>query len=319
MRGGSADIIFSDEKDAGTDWAGCHVRYLSSRSELNFKFNTIHPLEKIREVDSTRIDALRSADARDVLFSVQSARKDDVVFVIVDGDIPSLAINGDQRPTPNAQRPTPRQRPNLNSTMMTDHDVTAASPKNPSARSAEEGGTIVNTDVSGLGSPRKRTRDDVAADDNEGTAKNPNTDSVVTAKKSKHDDDGGDSFRGDDGKKIASAVEGATNAQNKKDCKNEVKDGDVAADDASDNESVEEDEKSDSSILPQQPSTILIRGVTGIDAVDFPVSNLRNHLICPLCKGYFRDPYTVADCLHSFCRSCLILTFRLGHRRCPTW
>ncbi|KAL3793990.1 hypothetical protein ACHAW5_008165 [Stephanodiscus triporus] len=47
---------------------------------------------------------------------------------------------------------------------------------------------------------------------------------------------------------------------------------------------------------------------------------------CPKCKleletgikGYFRDPYTVADCLHTFCRSCLILFFRQGMRCCPT-
>lgn len=52
--------------------------------------------------------------------------------------------------------------------------------------------------------------------------------------------------------------------------------------------------------------------------VDFPLSNLRPHLICSLCRGYFRDPYTVADCLHTFCRSCLILFFRQGMRCCPT-
>jgi hypothetical protein len=54
-------------------------------------------------------------------------------------------------------------------------------------------------------------------------------------------------------------------------------------------------------------------------SIDFPLSNLRPHLICSLCEGYFRDPYTVADCLHTFCRSCLILFFRQGMRCCPTW
>lgn len=85
----------------------------------------------------------------------------------------------------------------------------------------------------------------------------------------------------------------------------------------SDDDDDEEDDESEKK-PPKQPS-ILIRGPGGVDAVDFPLSNIKDHLICPLCKGYFRDPYTVADCLHSFCRSCLILTFRLGHRRCPTW
>ncbi|KAL3809421.1 hypothetical protein ACHAXA_005522 [Cyclostephanos tholiformis] len=54
------------------------------------------------------------------------------------------------------------------------------------------------------------------------------------------------------------------------------------------------------------------------NSIDFPLSNLKPHLICSLCEGYFRDPYTVADCLHTFCRSCLILFFRQGMRCCPT-
>lgn len=55
------------------------------------------------------------------------------------------------------------------------------------------------------------------------------------------------------------------------------------------------------------------------DSIDFPLSAIANHLICQLCQGYFRDPYTTQDCLHSFCRSCLIVHFRVGHRKCPTW
>lgn len=70
----------------------------------------------------------------------------------------------------------------------------------------------------------------------------------------------------------------------------------------------------------EQPSPRILPGPTlDGDSIDFPLSAITNHLICPLCRGYFRDPYTVADCLHSFCRSCLIVHFRVGHRRCPTW
>lgn len=70
----------------------------------------------------------------------------------------------------------------------------------------------------------------------------------------------------------------------------------------------------------EQPSSRILPGPTlDGDSIDFPLSAITNHLICPLCRGYFRDPYTVADCLHSFCRSCLIVHFRVGHRRCPTW
>lgn len=82
-------------------------------------------------------------------------------------------------------------------------------------------------------------------------------------------------------------------------------DGDYAADD-------DDDVKRGSA-----PGDLATRRIG--NSIDFPLSNLRPHLICSLCKGYFRDPYTVADCLHTFCRSCLILFFRQGMRCCPTW
>lgn len=70
----------------------------------------------------------------------------------------------------------------------------------------------------------------------------------------------------------------------------------------------------------QQPLPRILPGPT-IDgeSIDFPLSAIAKHLTCPLCEGYFRDVYTVAECLHSFCRSCLVIQFRAGHRKCPTW
>ena len=54
-------------------------------------------------------------------------------------------------------------------------------------------------------------------------------------------------------------------------------------------------------------------------SVDFPVSNLHDHLVCKLCTGYFRDAHTLVDCLHTYCKSCLILFFQQkGLRCCPT-
>lgn len=81
------------------------------------------------------------------------------------------------------------------------------------------------------------------------------------------------------------------------------------------NNNEDDDEYSDSRKLQPNPSIPRRIG----NSIDFPLTNLRPHLICSLCKGYFRDPYTVADCLHTFCRSCLILFFRQGMRCCPTW
>eukprot|EP01082_Thalassiosira_pseudonana_P000320 g126.t1 g126 contig1:300827-302255(-) len=100
-------------------------------------------------------------------------------------------------------------------------------------------------------------------------------------------------------------------------------DGDGAAD-ASDRDGDNNDDDEQSTNSKEEPidkearpSSIILR-TAGASFVDFPVSNLRDHLICSLCKGYFRDPYTVADCLHSFCRSCLIAQFTVGRHRCPT-
>ncbi|XP_012232753.1 protein suppressor 2 of zeste-like [Linepithema humile] len=41
------------------------------------------------------------------------------------------------------------------------------------------------------------------------------------------------------------------------------------------------------------------------------------HLICPLCRGYLIDATTVVECLHSFCRSCILKHLRnVAH--CPS-
>ena len=54
------------------------------------------------------------------------------------------------------------------------------------------------------------------------------------------------------------------------------------------------------------------------DHVEFPLSNLTEHLMCKLCGGYYRDCHTIVDCLHSFCRSCLTLFLKKGQKHCPT-
>ncbi|KDO25499.1 hypothetical protein SPRG_20626 [Saprolegnia parasitica CBS 223.65] len=44
---------------------------------------------------------------------------------------------------------------------------------------------------------------------------------------------------------------------------------------------------------------------------------LHAHLVCSLCYGYFRDVHTLSECLHSFCKSCLLRHLHGGSRRCP--
>ena len=46
---------------------------------------------------------------------------------------------------------------------------------------------------------------------------------------------------------------------------------------------------------------------------------LLNLLKCPLCKGYYRTPYTINECMHTFCRSCIFKYFGYSNQReqCP--
>ena len=41
-------------------------------------------------------------------------------------------------------------------------------------------------------------------------------------------------------------------------------------------------------------------------------------MICELCFGYYREPYTITKCLHTFCKSCLFYSFVCGKYSCPT-
>ena len=50
------------------------------------------------------------------------------------------------------------------------------------------------------------------------------------------------------------------------------------------------------------------------------VEALNRHLVCGLCDGYFRDAHTIQECLHTFCKPCLLMEFaRLakGAKSCP--
>ena len=46
------------------------------------------------------------------------------------------------------------------------------------------------------------------------------------------------------------------------------------------------------------------------DRVDIDQHEIvKSHLICPLCQGYFYDATTIADCLHTFCKPCIVKGF----------
>lgn len=52
------------------------------------------------------------------------------------------------------------------------------------------------------------------------------------------------------------------------------------------------------------------------------VAELNEFLTCPLCNGYFREAHTIPECLHSFCKACILKNFtennQKGHVVCPT-
>lgn len=52
--------------------------------------------------------------------------------------------------------------------------------------------------------------------------------------------------------------------------------------------------------------------------VDFNLSSLVPHFTCPICSGIYKDPVTITECLHSFCKSCLYSYFATGKEHCPT-
>lgn len=52
------------------------------------------------------------------------------------------------------------------------------------------------------------------------------------------------------------------------------------------------------------------------NCVEFKAGDLHGHLICSLCGGFFLDPYTVVECLHTFCRSCL-MKHLMTSQQCP--
>uniref|UniRef100_A0A7S3K0S2 RING-type domain-containing protein n=1 Tax=Aureoumbra lagunensis TaxID=44058 RepID=A0A7S3K0S2_9STRA len=51
--------------------------------------------------------------------------------------------------------------------------------------------------------------------------------------------------------------------------------------------------------------------------ISFRAADVNAHLVCRLCEGYFRDAHTITECLHTFCKQCLITYLRSGKGVCP--
>lgn len=52
--------------------------------------------------------------------------------------------------------------------------------------------------------------------------------------------------------------------------------------------------------------------------INIKSSILNEHFQCGICQGYIIDATTITDCLHSFCKSCIITFINNIDHRCPT-
>ncbi|CAJ0562196.1 unnamed protein product, partial [Mesorhabditis spiculigera] len=63
----------------------------------------------------------------------------------------------------------------------------------------------------------------------------------------------------------------------------------------------------------------------GFDAKEYktsyflPLTKLNDHITCQICKGYLIDATTVIECLHTFCKSCLLKHFEDKDNNCPQY
>lgn len=52
------------------------------------------------------------------------------------------------------------------------------------------------------------------------------------------------------------------------------------------------------------------------------IARLNEHLLCKICDGYYREAHTISECLHTFCKVCLLREFHeqrgRGAKSCPT-
>ncbi|KAJ8611990.1 hypothetical protein CTAYLR_004403 [Chrysophaeum taylorii] len=51
--------------------------------------------------------------------------------------------------------------------------------------------------------------------------------------------------------------------------------------------------------------------------IKFKARDVNTHLVCRLCDGYFQDAHTITECLHTFCKNCLLKYLKGGKAVCP--
>ena len=56
-----------------------------------------------------------------------------------------------------------------------------------------------------------------------------------------------------------------------------------------------------------------------VRTLTFQTRILNQHLICTLCMGYFNDACTIIECLHTFCRVCIMKHFGESAYLASSW
>ncbi|XP_057365701.1 polycomb group protein Psc-like [Daphnia carinata] len=54
-----------------------------------------------------------------------------------------------------------------------------------------------------------------------------------------------------------------------------------------------------------------------MDSKSLPLSRLQSNLTCSICQGYLIDATTITECMHTFCKSCLLQRVESGRTFCP--
>jgi hypothetical protein len=76
------------------------------------------------------------------------------------------------------------------------------------------------------------------------------------------------------------------------------------------------DQASSHSVLTDDANPKLVIGDDYQLMVEIDLQVITDFFLCKLCKGYFREAHTIPECLHTFCKSCLVQRLRQSPQ-CP--
>ncbi|KAI8777385.1 polycomb group RING finger protein 1-like isoform X2 [Biomphalaria glabrata] len=52
------------------------------------------------------------------------------------------------------------------------------------------------------------------------------------------------------------------------------------------------------------------------EVIKMNIQDINPHVVCSLCNGYFIDATTITECLHTFCKSCIV-KYLMNCKHCP--